>query len=68
MLRKAWPLGDVANEDEDDKLLKHLLTWPTWPGFLQFFGKNFLFYRQWYYLKDSSGTASPRVLLEPFAI
>ena len=41
MLRKAWPLGNEANEDDDDKLLKHLLTWPTWPGFLQFFGKNF---------------------------
>ena len=46
MLRKAWPAelkeGSELNEKEKDEiLLKHLLTWPTWPGFLKFFGKEF---------------------------
>ena len=44
MLQKAWPLHHVEDKDIDDVLLKHLLTWQTWPGFLEFFGKSFLFY------------------------
>ena len=41
MLQKAWPLHHVEDKDRDDVLLKHLLTWQTWPGFLEFFGKSF---------------------------
>ena len=45
MLDKAWPSelkeGSKRNEKEKDViLLKHLLTWSTWPGFLKFFGKK----------------------------
>ena len=51
MLHKAWPpeLNERSEMDEKEKdvvLLKHLLTWPTWPGFLKFFGKtnnNFIY-------------------------
>jgi hypothetical protein len=47
MLGKAWPPelkeGSKTSEKERDEiLLKHLLYWPTWPGFLTFFGKKFL--------------------------
>ena len=40
MLQKAWPSRDGQKEVADDVLLENLLTWPTWPGFLEFFGKN----------------------------
>ena len=44
MLHKAWPPelkeDSKLNDDEKDGiLLKHLLNWPTWQGFLKFFGK-----------------------------
>ena len=46
MLHKSWPaaLKEGSKSDEKEKheiLLKHLLSWPTWPGFLKFFGKEF---------------------------
>ena len=45
MLHKAWPqqLNEGSELDEKSKhviLLKHLLTWSMWPGFLKFFGKE----------------------------
>lgn len=44
MLHKAWPpelVDKKLNEkDEDMILLKHLLTWSTWQGFLKFIGKK----------------------------
>ena len=44
MLHKAWPSelekDSKLNDNEKDViLLKHLLNWPTWQGFLKFFGK-----------------------------
>jgi hypothetical protein len=46
MLRKAWPTekkedNQLNDKEKDEVLLKHLLTWSTWPGFLKFFGKKF---------------------------
>jgi hypothetical protein len=42
MLDKAWPTAlKESSQGEDEILLKHLLTWPNWPGFLKFFGKEF---------------------------
>ena len=46
MLQTAWPpeLKDeiqLNEEKKDEILLNHLLTWPTWPGFFNFFGKEF---------------------------
>lgn len=43
MLHNAWPSG-LKDEKLDEKekdliLLKHLLTWSTWQGFLKFIGK-----------------------------
>ena len=45
MLHKVWPTELKENtkldEREKDKiLLKHLLTWSTWQGFLKFIGKK----------------------------
>ena len=43
MLQKAWPpeLKDKKlNEKENVILLKHLLTWSIWQGFLKFIGKK----------------------------
>ena len=46
MLHKAWPpklMDKELNEKEKDViLLKHLLTWSTWQGFLKFIGKKTL--------------------------
>ena len=48
MLHKAWPLElkdkNLNEEDKDEILLTHLLTWPIWPGFLKFFGKASLWW------------------------
>jgi hypothetical protein len=42
MLHKAWPPELNKDSESTEKiLLNHLLTWPTWPGFLKFFGKQF---------------------------
>jgi hypothetical protein len=42
MLDKAWPTAlKGGSQGEDEILLKHLLTWPFWPGFLNYFGKQF---------------------------
>ena len=45
MLDKAWPSKlkedrELSEKEKDVILLKHLLTWSTWPGFLKFFGKE----------------------------
>ena len=45
MLHKVWPTELNENTELDEKkkdeiLLKHLLTWSTWHGFLKFFGKK----------------------------
>lgn len=45
MLDKAWPPqlkedSELSEKEKDVILLKHLLTWSTWPGFLKFFGKK----------------------------
>ncbi|CAB4005504.1 Hypothetical predicted protein, partial [Paramuricea clavata] len=45
MLRKAWPTekkedNQLNDREKDEVLLKHLLTWSTWPGFLKFFGSS----------------------------
>lgn len=44
MLHKAWPPelkkdNTLNDNDKETILLKHLLNWPTWQGFLMFFGK-----------------------------
>ena len=45
MLCKVWPTElnentELDEREEDETLLKHLLTWPTWQGFLKFIGKK----------------------------
>ena len=45
MLDKGWPSklnedSELSEKEKDVILLKHLLTWSTWPGFLKFFGKK----------------------------
>ena len=45
MLHKVWPreLNEGSKSDEKEKdavLLKHLLTWPAWQGFLKSLGKE----------------------------
>lgn len=45
MLYKAWPPQlnentELGEKEKDAILLKHLLTWPTWQGFLKFIGKK----------------------------
>lgn len=47
MLHKAWPTelkreSPLNEKEKDEILLRHLLTWSTWPGFLKFFGKKFM--------------------------
>ena len=42
MLKKSWLLENIPEKSEN-VLLIHFLTSPTWPGFLQFFGKSILF-------------------------
>ena len=44
MLDKAWPEeltepNELSESEKDHFMLIHLLSWPTWPGFLKFFGK-----------------------------
>jgi hypothetical protein len=46
MLHKAWPAelkedSQLSEKEKGEILLKHLLTWTNWPGFLKFFGKKF---------------------------
>jgi hypothetical protein len=45
MLCKAWPTAlkedsKLDEKEKDDILVEHLLSWPTWPEFLKFFGKE----------------------------
>lgn len=37
MLERGWPRRD-GGEVNDEQLIIHLLTWPNWKGFLQYFG------------------------------
>ena len=39
MLKRSWPVENVDEDVSEGDLLRHVLTWPTWCGFLEFFGK-----------------------------